>query len=89
MRIHIAIIQLVLATCLSSCDQQHSSSGIDPKLGLGCYESHRATLPPGTQYEGIERLSGNRLTIKIMNGVDVVKLDCGLNPDGTTQVNGN
>lgn len=89
MRILTAIVQLTLATCLSSCDQQHSTSGIDPKLGIGCYDSHRATLPPGTQYEGIEKLSGNRLTIKIMNGVDVVTLDCGLNPDGTLQVNGN
>jgi len=43
----------------------------------------RHRLPPGTQYEGIEKLADNVLSIRIMNGVEVVKLDCGLNPDGT------
>jgi len=42
----------------------------------------------GTQYEGIEKLAKNRVTIKIMNGVEVVTLDCVLNPDGTLQNTG-
>jgi hypothetical protein len=73
---------------LVSCDQQHSASVVDPKLGLECFESHRASLPPGTQYEGIEKLSENGLTIRIMNGVEVVTLDCELNPDGALQNTG-
>jgi hypothetical protein len=85
MRILTAIAQLTLATLLSSCDQQHSISGIDTQLGLECFEIHRASLPPGTQYEGIEKLTEEVLTIRIMNGVDVVTLDCGLKPDGTLQ----
>jgi hypothetical protein len=85
MRIFNAIVQLALMTLLSSCNQQHSTSGIDPKLGFECFEIHRASLSPGTQYEGIETLAGDVLTIRIMNGVDVVTLDCGLNPDGTLQ----
>jgi len=85
MRIFTATFQLALVTLLFSCDQQHSASEIDPVLGLECYDSHRATLPPGTQYEGIEKLADNRLTIKIMNGVDVVTLDCKLKTDGTLQ----
>jgi hypothetical protein len=85
MRILTTIIQLALTALLVSCDQQHSASNIDPKLGLECFENHRASLPPGTQYEGIEKIAENRLKIKIMNGVDVVTLDCGLNPDGTLQ----
>ena len=85
MRILTAIVQLALAALLSSCDQQHSASDIDPKLGLECFESHRASFPPGTQYEGIEKLAENRLVIKIMDGVEVMTLDCGLNPDGTLQ----
>ena len=85
MRILTTIIQLALTALLVSCDQQHSASNIDPKLGLECVENHRASLPPGTQYEGIEKSAENRLKIKIMNGVDVVTLDCGLNPDGTLQ----
>jgi len=88
MRILTAIIYITLAILLSSCDQQHSSSEVDPRLGLECFESHRAGLPPGTQYEGIEKLAENRLTIRIMNGVEVVTLDCGLDTDGTLQGTG-
>jgi hypothetical protein len=85
MRILTAIVYLALTTFLVSCDQQHSASDIDPSLGLECFESHRASLPPGTQYEGIQKLAENRLTIKIMNGVEVLTIDCGMNPDGTLQ----
>jgi hypothetical protein len=81
MRILTAIVQLALTVLLSSCDQQHSAPDVDPKLGLECFESHR--LPPGTQYEGIKKVAEDGLTIRIMNGVEVVTLDCGLNPDGT------
>ena len=86
MRIFNAIVQLVLTAFLLSCDQQNSTSDVDPKLGLECFESHR--LPPGTQYEGIEKLAEDGLTIRIMNGVDVVTLDCGLKPDGTLRGSG-
>ena len=82
MRIPTAIVYVTLAALLASCDQRHPVPNIDPKLGLECFESHRSSLPPGTQYEGIEKLDDNRLTIKIMNGVEVVTLDCTLNPDG-------
>jgi hypothetical protein len=85
MRILLVTIQLALAAFLISCNQQDSAIDIDPRLGRECYESHRASFPPGTQYEGIEKVAENRLTIKIMNGVEVVKLDCVLNPDGTLQ----
>ena len=81
MRILTSVVQLSLIGLLSACDQQNSSSDIDPMLGLECFESHR--LPPGTQYEGIEKLAENTLTIRIMNGVEGVMLDCVLNPDGT------
>ena len=85
MRILTAIVYLAATALLLSCDQQHSTSDIDPKLGLECFESHRVSLPPGTQYEGIEKLAENRLTIRIMNGVEVVTLDCWLNMEGTLQ----
>jgi hypothetical protein len=88
MRILATIVQLTLTALLVSCDQQHSAPDIDPKLGLECFESHSASLPPGTQYEGIEKLAEDRLTIKIMNGVEVVTLDCGMKPDGTLQGSG-
>ena len=83
MHILVVVVQLALTALLVSCDQQHSTPDIDPKLGFECFESHRASLPPGTQYEGIEKVAENKLTIRIMNGVDVVTLNCVLNPDGT------
>lgn len=88
MRILTTIVYIAVTAPLVSCDQQNPVSNIDPKLGLECFDSHRATLPPGTQYEGVEKLAENRLTIKIMNGVEVVTLDCGMNPDGTLQSTG-
>ena len=88
MRILTAIMYLVLTAFLFACDRQQSTSDVDPGLGLECFESHRASLPPGTQYEGIKSLAGNRLTVRIMNGVDVVTLECGLNPDGTLRSTG-
>ena len=88
MRIITTFVQIALPAFLLSCDQQHSAPDINPKLGLECFENHRALLPPGTQYEGIEKLAENRLTIRIMNGVDVVTLGCVVNPDGTLQGTG-
>ena len=88
MQILTTIVQIALIALLLSCDQQNSASDVDPKLGLECFESHRASLPPGTQYEGIEKLAENRLTIKIMDGVEVMTIDCGLNPGGTLQNTG-
>jgi len=83
MRIITTIIYITLTVLLVSCDQQNSTSDIDPKLGLECFESYRASLTPGAQYEGIEKLAGVRLRIRIMNGLEVTTIDCELNPDGT------
>jgi len=88
MRILTTIFFLVLTAFLCSCDQQQAASDIDPRLGLECFESRRASLPPGTQYEGIEKLAENMLTIKVMNGVAVETLACELNLDGTLQSTG-
>jgi hypothetical protein len=85
MRNPTAMVYVSLAALLASCDQRHPASDIDPALGLECFESHRSSLPPGTQYEGIEKLDDNRLTIRIMDGVAVVTLNCTLTPDGNLQ----
>lgn len=85
MRIFTMIGYFVLATLLSACDQQQPTPDIDPKMGRECFESLRASIPPGTQYEGIDQVAENRITIRIMNGVDVTRVDCGLNQDGTLQ----
>ena len=86
MRILTSIVFLLVTVLLYACDQQSSVSDVDPRLGLECFENHRLT--PGTQYEGIEKLAENTLTIRIMNGVDVVTLECGLKPDGTLRGTG-
>ena len=88
MRILATIVQIALTALLFSCDQQHAVLDIDPKVGLECFESYRASLPPGTQYEGIENLAGVRLRIRIMNGLEVITIDCELNPDGTLKSSG-
>ena len=88
MRIITTIIYITLTALLVSCDQQNSTTDIDPKLGLECFESYRPSLPPGTRYEGIENLAGGRLRIRIMNGLEVITIDCELNPDGTLKSSG-
>lgn len=88
MRVLATFFSLALVVPLVACDQPHTAPDIDPGLGLACFERHTATLPPGTQYEGIEKLADDRLTIRIMNGVEVVTLDCELDPDGTLQDTG-
>ena len=82
MRIHNAMTGLVLTAPLLACDPQPASPAVDPALGRECFESHRASLPPGTQYEGVDELSGEHLTIRIMNGMEVTTLRCSINPDG-------
>jgi hypothetical protein len=87
MRIFTTIVFIVLAAALSSCDRRQTGPDVDPVLGRDCFERHRGSLPPGTQYEGIDGVAGNRLTIRIMNGADVTTVDCGLNPDGALEGN--
>ena len=82
MRIHTKIVYLVLAVPLCACERQASAPDIDPVLGRDCFESHRAALEPGAQYEGIARVTGDTLAIKVMNGVGVVELECALDADG-------
>jgi hypothetical protein len=89
MRILTAIVYLTVAALLYACEQQQNSTpDIDPRLGLECFESYRASLPPGTKYEGIEKLAGVRLRIRIMKGLEVITIDCELNPDGTLKSSG-
>ena len=88
MRILLAIACAAVTIFLAACNQRQSLSDVDPKLGRECFERHRASLPPGTQYEGVAMVSENRLTIKVMNGVDVVKVGCMLRPGGGLEERG-
>ena len=82
MRLVSALVCLAAAALVASCNQRQPVSDVDPKLGRECFERHRTSFPPGSQYEGVDRVSENRLTIKVMNGVDVVKVDCMLGAGG-------
>lgn len=82
-RIPAAILGVALTTpLLLSCDKQESASNVDPQIGRECFELHRPTLPPGTQYEGFE-VRGNLVTAKLMSGVALATVNCTLKPDGT------
>ena len=76
---------LAAAPALQTCDRQPAAPEIDPRLGLDCFNLHRTALPPGTQYEGIDTLQGERLSIKVMNGVEVVSVACELTSQGALQ----
>ncbi|MGB5835051.1 MAG: hypothetical protein WBG92_24120 [Thiohalocapsa sp.] len=73
---------------LVSCGQQQSAAEIDPALGRTCFEAHRVTLPPGSQYEGIEGGTAERITIRSMTGAGVETFDCTLGAEGEVQAVG-
>ena len=81
----VLLASLIIAALLVACEPQGGAPDIDPQTGRACFELQRASLPPGTQYEGIEALSGSRLTIKIMDGVAVTTVACELDADGSVQ----
>lgn len=78
----------ITAPGLLSCGQQQSAVDVDPQLGHDCYATLLASLPNGTQYEGIERAEGDHLTIRVMTGVEVTTAECALNPDGSLRKGG-
>ncbi len=86
MRSSDAIIFLSLtAALLASCGQEEPAIDVDPRIGQGCFDSHIASLPNGTQYEGIEHAVAGRITIHVMTGVELTTVECALDPDGTLQ----
>ncbi len=88
MPIFISTICVILtASLLVSCGEQ-AVVEVDPQLGRDCFDTHIASLPSGTQYEGIERAVAGRVTIRVMTGVELTTVDCGLNPDGSLQRGG-
>ncbi len=70
---------------LVACGQQPSATQIDPALGRTCFEAHRPTLPPGSQYEGIEAGTAERITIRSMTGAGVETFDCTLGAEGEVE----
>lgn len=81
MRIITAATCMTLATLLIACEQ--NTPDIDPAVGRACFDEHQFSLPEGTQYEGIEKLTTEKVMIRIMDGVKVATIECELNPDGS------
>ncbi|MGD8206470.1 MAG: hypothetical protein PVH47_00165 [Thiohalocapsa sp.] len=80
-----ALLTAALGVPLVSCGDQGHDADIDPQLGRACFDAHLDALPPGAQYEGIERAGDGRLTIRIMDGVTVRTLDCAIGAQGTVR----
>ena len=68
--------------CLIGCSPDQPPPDVDPALGRACFAAKQAELPPGSQYEGIAAAADGKLSIKVMNGVGVVSVDCVIGPDG-------
>ena len=89
MRISASILCFALTgSLLVSCGEREPAIDVAPEVGRDCFDTHIAALPNGTQYEGIERAVAGRVTIRVMTGVELTTLDCGLNPDGSLQRGG-
>ena len=80
--VYLIPIVALISPLLWSCDRDKPGTQVDPQVGRECFEQHRLSLPPGTQYEGFEA-SGDRITIKVMTGAELARVDCLLSPDGT------
>jgi len=75
------LIPALTAPLLWSCDADKPVPDVDPQVGRECFELHRAKLPPGTQYEGIDA-AGEPVTIKVMTGAELTRVRCTLGPHG-------
>ncbi len=85
MQLYTANLALLATSLLVACGRQEPPPDVNPMLGRACFENRLPSLPPGSQYEGIQGINGNRLTIKVMDGVKVSSVECGLAPDGTLE----
>ena len=84
MRDRTRILVLIFSlTGLCSCGPKPPTVDIDPQIGRDCLEMQRASLPPGTQFEGIESASEGKLVIRVMTGTELTTVACDLGPDGS------
>jgi hypothetical protein len=77
------LVVIMSLTGLWSCGPKPPTVDIDPQIGRDCLEMQRASLPPGTQFEGIESASEGKLVIRVMTGTELTTVACDLGPDGS------
>lgn len=79
-----AMLVLILALPgLWSCGPKQPPVDIDPRLAWDCLEINRPSLPPGTQFEGIESTDEGQLVIRVMTGTELATVACELGPNGS------
>ena len=81
------LFAITTSAFITACGQQEVTPDVDPQLGRNCFQRKLPSLPPGSQYEGIEGKDGNRLIIKVMDGTGVITVECALADDETLQKN--
>lgn len=83
-----AALSLATTGFLLSCQgKDPAEQQMDPRFGRECFYAHQSTLPPGSQYEGAEA-AGDKIRVKIMNGVDLRTIECRLGPNGELDLGG-
>lgn len=78
----LTLLSICPALGLIACGPKEPPVDIDPQLGRDCLELHLPALPPGTQFEGITAADSDRLTIRVMTGVELTTRECRRGSDG-------
>jgi hypothetical protein len=78
---------IVGAGLLAGCGQPAPEVTVDRATGRQCFELHLDSLPPGTQYEGVAGVDGERLQVRVMTGAEIETIDCVIDADGKVGLN--
>jgi len=73
---------LVAVTGLHGCGQGQEEVSVDRATGRECFELHLDSLPPGSQYEGVAGVDGEKLQVRVMTGAELETIDCVIDADG-------
>lgn len=76
---------LLAFTGLAACGPT-SEPSIDRVTGRECFELHLEHLPPGSQYEGVASADGARFKVRVMDGVDLIDVECETDAGGEVRV---
>jgi hypothetical protein len=74
-------------TSLNGCGQGQEEVSVDRATGRECFELHLDSLPPGTQYEGVAGVDGEKLQVRVMTGAEIETIDCMIDADGKVGLN--
>jgi hypothetical protein len=78
----VVLVALMATLAVSGCGGPSSEPSVDRATGRICFELHLDDLPPGTQYEGVASVDGERLQVRVMTGAELQTIDCLIDADG-------